>query len=81
MAERELKDAGAATNAVMIGARLRLRGNAATVIPAPLHALMADVAAASPFVDEDRALEHELRAMTARIASGDFIARNHGDRA
>ena len=49
-----------------------MRANAATVIPEPLAAFMDEVAATSPFVDEDRALEHELRAMTQRIALGDF---------
>lgn len=67
--------------ATVQAARLRLRSNAATVIPAPLCAFMEDVAASSPFVDEDRALEHELRTMTQRIASGDFIGNGMGERA
>ncbi|CAM2159604.1 HAL/PAL/TAL family ammonia-lyase [Paraburkholderia tropica] len=66
--------------ATVQAAQLRLRGNAATVIPAPLRAFMTDVAAVSPFVDEDRALEHELRAMTAKIAAGDFIGVEGGKR-
>ena len=52
------------------------RSYAETVIPEPLAAFMEDVAATSPFVDEDRALEHELRAMTERIATGDFLGPN-----
>jgi histidine ammonia-lyase len=66
--------------ATVQAARLRLRGNAETVIPEPLAAFMEDVAATSPFVDEDRALEHELRAMTERIAAGDFLGQSAGDR-
>lgn len=61
-------------------ARLRSRMDAATVIPTSLASLMTEVAASSPFVEEDRALEAELRAMTARIAAGDFIERHDGDR-
>jgi histidine ammonia-lyase len=34
---------------------------------------MDDVSAGSPFVDEDRALESELRALTARIAACDLL--------
>lgn len=60
--------AAAHTLAAVQAARLRLRGNAATQLPAPLHAFMASVTAQSPFVDEDRALESDLRALTARIA-------------
>jgi histidine ammonia-lyase len=72
--------AAAHTLATVQAARLRLRGNAATVIPEPLSRFMEEVGASSPFVDEDRALEHELRAMTERIASGDFIGQKEGDR-
>jgi len=76
--------AAAHTLATVQAARLRLRGNAATVIPEPLSGFMEDVAASSPFVDEDRALEHELRAMTERIAAGDFagnvVGQNEGTR-
>jgi len=58
--------------------RLRVAGNGATVIPAPLRRFIDDVAATSGFVEEDRALEHELRALTARIAAGEFADARSG---
>ena len=61
------------TLATIQAVRLRLRINAATSIPAPLQAFIDEVARSSPFVDEDRALEHELRALTARIAACDLL--------
>jgi histidine ammonia-lyase len=39
---------------------------------------MDGVSAESPFVDEDRALEHELRALTARIAACDLLRDYRG---
>jgi histidine ammonia-lyase len=62
------------TLAAIQAVRLRLRINAATSIPAPLQAFIDEVARSSPFVDEDRALEHELRAITSQIASGDLTS-------
>ncbi|MEA3094218.1 MAG: histidine ammonia-lyase, partial [Caballeronia sp.] len=41
--------------------------------PPPLLAFMESVTAGSPFVDEDRALESDLRALTARIAACDLV--------
>jgi histidine ammonia-lyase len=64
--------------ATVQAARLRLRSNAGTVMPGPLSRFIDDVAAVSPFVDEDRALERELRAMTERIGAGDFLGRTQG---
>lgn len=61
------------TLATVQAVRLRLRINASTSIPAPLQAFIDEVTLASPFVDEDRALEHELRDITARIASGELV--------
>ena len=61
--------AAAHTLASVQAARLRLRLDGTTLVPAPLQAFMASVTAESPFVDEDRALESDLRALTARIAA------------
>jgi len=58
--------------------RLRVARHGETVIPAPLRRFIDDVAATSGFVDEDRALDHELRAMTARIAAGEFVDARAG---
>jgi len=60
--------AAAHTLAAVQALKLRVRLNDATLVPAPLRAFAESVAAMSPFVDEDRALESELRALTARIA-------------
>jgi histidine ammonia-lyase len=65
--------AAAHTLATVQAARLRLRLNNTTPIPPPLHAFMESVTAGSPFVDEDRALESDLRALTARIAACDLV--------
>ena len=65
--------AAAHTLATVQAARLRLRINNTTPIPPPLHAFMESVTAGSPFVDEDRALESDLRALTARIAACDLV--------
>ncbi|MDR6419819.1 histidine ammonia-lyase [Paraburkholderia phenoliruptrix] len=65
--------AAAHTLATVQAARLRVRIDSATPVPAPLHAFMESVGAQSPFVDEDRALEHELRALTARIAACELL--------
>jgi histidine ammonia-lyase len=64
--------------ATVQGAQLRLRINGATVIPEPLRDFIDEIRACSPFIDDDRALEHELRALTARIAAGEFLGRAHG---
>ncbi|HXZ09780.1 MAG TPA: aromatic amino acid lyase, partial [Paraburkholderia sp.] len=60
--------AAAHTLATVQAVQLRLRINDATVVPAPLRTFAASVTADSPLVDEDRALESDLRALTARIA-------------
>ncbi len=38
---------------------------------------MESVTAGSPFVDEDRALESDLRALTARIAACELVGGYH----
>jgi histidine ammonia-lyase len=65
--------AAAHTLATVQAARLRLKIDSATPIPAPLQAFIDSVTAQSPFVDEDRALENDLRALTARIAACDLL--------
>jgi histidine ammonia-lyase len=65
--------AAAHTLATVQAARLRLRINNTTPIPPPLQIFMESVTAGSPFVDEDRALESDLRALTARIAACDLV--------
>jgi histidine ammonia-lyase len=59
--------AAAHTLAAVQALKLRLRLDPQTPVPVALRAFAADVATISPFVAEDRALEHELRALTARI--------------
>jgi histidine ammonia-lyase len=49
--------------------RLRLRIDGATHVPAPLRSFMESVTHESAFVGEDRALESDLRGLTARIAA------------
>ena len=71
--------AAAHTLATVQAARLRQRLNNTTPIPAPLHAFMESVTAASPFVDEDRALESDLRALTARIAACELVRGYRGE--
>src|SRR5579864_8101547 len=61
------------------GVWLRLRIDGTTPVPAPLQAFIDSVTAQSPFVDEDRALESELRALTARIAACALIDGYRGD--
>jgi histidine ammonia-lyase len=70
--------AAAHTLATVQAARLRLKIDSATPVPAPLQAFIDSVGAQSPFVDEDRALEHELRALTARIAACDLASDYRG---
>jgi histidine ammonia-lyase len=70
--------AAAHTLATVQAARLRLKIDSATPVPAPLQAFIDSVGAQSPFVDEDRALEHELRALTARIAACDLASDSRG---
>jgi histidine ammonia-lyase len=70
--------AAAHTLATVQAARLRVRINDATLIPQPLQAFMQSVSAASPFVDEDRALEPDLRALTARIAACGLVESQGG---
>lgn len=62
--------AAAHTLATVQALRLRLRLQDATVVPAPLREFADEVTALSAFVSEDRALEFDLRAVTARIATG-----------
>jgi histidine ammonia-lyase len=70
--------AAAHTLATVQAARLRLRINDATLVPLPLQAFMESVGAHSPFVDEDRALEPDLRALTGRIAACELVGRDGG---
>jgi histidine ammonia-lyase len=70
--------AAAHTLATVQAARLRVRINDATLVPRPLQAFMESVSADSPFVDEDRALEPDLRALTARIAACELVGRDGG---
>ncbi|MFP4895576.1 HAL/PAL/TAL family ammonia-lyase [Paraburkholderia sp. EG304] len=65
--------AAAHTLATVQAVRLRLRIDSATPVPAPLRAFIDEMGAHSPFVDEDRALEGELRALTARIAACELL--------
>ncbi|MEX3895294.1 histidine ammonia-lyase [Paraburkholderia sp. BR10954] len=65
--------AAAHTLATVQAVHLRLRIDSATPVPAPLRAFIDGVGAHSPFVDEDRALEGELRALTARIAACELL--------
>ena len=59
------------TLAVAQAVKLRLRHSPdAAPLPAALRAWLETVTAQSPFVDEDRALEHELRAVRAWLADG-----------
>ncbi|GAB2910194.1 aromatic amino acid ammonia-lyase [Paraburkholderia jirisanensis] len=68
--------AAAHTLAALQALRLRVRDAADTPVPAPLEAFAQRVEAISPFVVEDRALEHELRALTAQIAACALIERS-----
>lgn len=61
--------AAAHTLAAVQALQLRLRLAPDSFVPAPLRAFAATVASVSPFVGEDRALEADLRALTARIAA------------
>jgi histidine ammonia-lyase len=56
-----------------------MRINDATFLPPPLQAFMQSVSADSPFVDEDRALEADLRALTARIAACELLGQHGGE--
>ncbi|HEY3597784.1 MAG TPA: aromatic amino acid ammonia-lyase [Paraburkholderia sp.] len=64
--------AAAHTLATVQALRLRVKISSATRIPVPLRDFADRVTAQSPFVDEDRALESDLRALTARIAAGEL---------
>jgi histidine ammonia-lyase len=68
--------AAAHTLATVQAARLRVRMNADTLAPQPLEAFMQGVSENSPFVDEDRALESDLRALTARIAACELVPQS-----
>jgi histidine ammonia-lyase len=70
--------AAAHTLATVQAARLRLRINNTTPIPPPLQTFIESVTAGSPFVDEDRALEGDLRTLTARIAACDVVGGYRG---
>jgi histidine ammonia-lyase len=65
--------AAAHTLAAVQALRLRVRDAAGTLVPAPLAGFAQRVNAQSPFVDEDRALETDLRALTAQIAQGALV--------
>ncbi|KXU87895.1 histidine ammonia-lyase [Paraburkholderia monticola] len=65
--------AAAHTLATVQAVRLRLRIDGTTPVPAPLRVFIDEVGTHSPFVDEDRALEGELRALCARIAACDLL--------
>ena len=71
--------AAAHTLATVQAARLRLRINDATLVPAPLRMFMETVSSDSLFVDEDRALESDLRALTSRIAACKLVEHHGGD--
>ncbi|WP_179402102.1 aromatic amino acid lyase [Burkholderia guangdongensis] len=58
--------------------RLRMRVDPGTQLSDALRAFVDDVGRLSPFVDEDRPLEAELRALTARIAACAPIGAIHG---
>jgi histidine ammonia-lyase len=70
--------AAAHTLATVQAARLRMRINDATLVPLPLQAFMESVNRDSPLVDEDRALEPDLRALTARIAACALVEQDGG---
>ncbi|OTP66414.1 MULTISPECIES: HAL/PAL/TAL family ammonia-lyase [Burkholderiaceae] len=57
------------TLATVQAVRLRMRVNDSLIVPKPLNAFMTNVTAQSPYVDEDRALESDLRVLTAQIAA------------
>jgi histidine ammonia-lyase len=57
--------------------RLRVRLNYTTPVPARLQAFAQRIGALSPFVDEDRALESDLRALTAQIADCVLMGDGH----
>lgn len=70
--------AAAHTLAAVQAARLRLAMNPHTTLTAPLAAFVDEVSTVSAFVGDDRPLEAELRALTARIASGTLLG-THGE--
>ncbi|XHO64298.1 Histidine ammonia-lyase [Burkholderia gladioli] len=53
--------------------RLRRRIEPATQLPAALRGLVEEIDRVSPLVEEDRPLEAELRALTARLAACELI--------
>jgi histidine ammonia-lyase len=65
--------AAAHTLAAVQAARLRLSATSGASLSAPLAAFVEQVGALSAFVDDDRPLEADLRALTQRIAEGDLI--------
>ncbi len=65
--------AAAHTLAAVQAARLRLSVTAGTSLTAPLGEFAERVTALSPFVGEDRPLEHDLRALTQYIAEGGLV--------
>ncbi|WP_414444800.1 HAL/PAL/TAL family ammonia-lyase [Burkholderia sp. 22PA0106] len=60
--------AAAHTLATVQAVRLRQRMAPQATLPAALQAFVAEIDRGSPLVEEDRPLEHELRALTARLA-------------
>ncbi|HEX7683619.1 MAG TPA: aromatic amino acid ammonia-lyase [Trinickia sp.] len=65
--------AAAHTLAAVQAARLRLAVTAGTSLTVPLGEFVERVTALSPFVGDDRPLEHDLRALTHCIAEGGLI--------
>ncbi len=61
--------AAAHTLATVQAVHLRMRVDDSLVVPKPLIAFMTNVTTQSPYVDEDRALESDLRVLTAQIAA------------
>lgn len=73
--------AAAHTLAAVQAARLRLAMGGAQALTAPLAAFVDEIAALSPFVEDDRALEPDLRRLTGRIADAALVGRYDADSA
>jgi histidine ammonia-lyase len=72
--------AAAHTLAAVQAVRLRCRLNPSTQVPAPVQAFIDRVGAQSAFVDEDRPLEADLRALTLAIERGELTEGDAHDR-
>jgi histidine ammonia-lyase len=70
--------AAAHTLAMVQAVQLRLRIDDETLVPAALSEFMARVAQRSAFVEDDRALEGDLRRLTADIAAGALVTASGG---